>query len=427
MTRVTKTKTPSFIAIIGPGILVAATGVGAGDLATATFTGAKLGTAIMWAVVVGAALKYVLNEGLTRWQLATGTTLLEGSVQHLGRWVQWGFAAYLIIWSYLVAMALMSACGVGAHAIFPIFENAVTGKIVFGVAQSLIAVGLVSWGGYKLFEKVMSCCIGLMFVTVVVTAIAMRPPWGEVVRGLVVPAIPDFRGEGLEWTIALLGGVGGTLTVLCYGYWIREEGRTGPKDLGICRLDLGVGYGMTAVFGLSMVLVGSQLGDVEGRGAGLIVNIANTLEQTFGNFGPLARWAFLVGAWGAFFSSLLGVWQSVPYLFTDFWGLVRHPEKQADGPRVDTKSLPYRAYLFAIAVVPITGLFLFDFRSAVKVYAIVGACFIPMLAAGLLYLNGNAKLVGQANRNTRMTTAVLGVTLIVFLIAGGLAIVRILR
>ena len=69
-------KLKTLLATIGPGILVAATGVGAGDLATATFTGTKLGTAILWAVVVGAVLKYVLNEGLTRWQLATGTTLI---------------------------------------------------------------------------------------------------------------------------------------------------------------------------------------------------------------------------------------------------------------------------------------------------------------------------------------------------------------
>ena len=42
---------------LGPGILVAATGVGAGDLATASFTGSQLGTAVLWAVLVGAFLK----------------------------------------------------------------------------------------------------------------------------------------------------------------------------------------------------------------------------------------------------------------------------------------------------------------------------------------------------------------------------------
>ena len=47
---------------LGPGLLVAATGVGAGDLATAAFTGSHLGPAVLWAVLVGAALKFLLTE-----------------------------------------------------------------------------------------------------------------------------------------------------------------------------------------------------------------------------------------------------------------------------------------------------------------------------------------------------------------------------
>ncbi|MEO2006264.1 MAG: hypothetical protein ABGY41_19450 [Candidatus Poribacteria bacterium] len=54
------------LVVLGPGILVAATGVGAGDLATGAFTGSQLGTAVLWAVIIGALLKYVLNEGLGR-------------------------------------------------------------------------------------------------------------------------------------------------------------------------------------------------------------------------------------------------------------------------------------------------------------------------------------------------------------------------
>ena len=41
---------------------------------------------------------------------------------------------------------------------------------------------------------------------------------------------------------------------------------------------------------------------------------ADTLGE---RLGIAARWTFLIGAWGAIFSSLLGVWQSVPYLFAD--------------------------------------------------------------------------------------------------------------
>ena len=127
-------KISSRLALLGPGILVAATGVGAGDLATGAFTGDKLGTTILWSVVLGAFLKYVLNEGLTRWQLATDTTLLEGCMRHFGQLFRWTFLAYLVIWSFLVALALMSACGATLHAIIP-WRSPSQDKVFYGILQ----------------------------------------------------------------------------------------------------------------------------------------------------------------------------------------------------------------------------------------------------------------------------------------------------
>jgi Mn2+/Fe2+ NRAMP family transporter len=186
----------NLFAIIGPGLLVAATGIGAGDLATASFAGSILGTAVLWAAVVGALLKFVVTEGLARWQLATGDTLLEGVIQRIGKVVGWLFLPYLFIWSFFVASALMSACGVTLHAMIPLFEDATQGKIVFGALSSIVGVVLVLIGGYELFDKIMRACIGLMFVTVVVTAALLWPGTGEVLRGLFVPSIPDISGQG---------------------------------------------------------------------------------------------------------------------------------------------------------------------------------------------------------------------------------------
>ena len=114
---------------------------------------------------------------------------------------------------------------------------------------------------------------------VTVTAVALRPAWSEVLAGIAWPTIPQLSGEGLQWTVALMGGVGGTVTVLCYGYWICEEGRAGAEHLRTCRIDLATGYLMTAVFGLSMVIIGSRIGAVEGGGARLVVQVAERLES----------------------------------------------------------------------------------------------------------------------------------------------------
>ncbi len=407
------------LAAVGPGFLVAATGVGAGDLATAGFSGNKLGTTVLWAVILGAFLKYVLTEGLTRWQLATGTSLMEGCSKHIGLPFKILFPLYLFPWSFFVGAALISACGATTHALIPLFGTATKGKIVFGIIQSLLGVLLVRVGGYRLFEKVMSVCIGVMFLTVLITAVLIHPDWMAVVKGIAIPVIPQINSGGLAWTIALMGGVGGTLTIICYGYWIREKGRIDTGALGTCRIDLGVGYAATALFGLAMVIIGSQA-TASGTGAGLIVALGNELGQSLG---PVGRWAFLLGAWSAVFSSLLGVWQAVPYVFADFCSALFRDSEEQHRKRVATTSPYYRWFMYGIAVIPIISL-QFDFREVQKYYAIIGAGFMPFIACALLFLNGKRSLVGDKHRNRWITVLILVATLVFFLVAGWLQVLK---
>lgn len=130
----------------------------------------------------------------------------------------------------------------------------------------------------------------------------------------------------------------------------------------------------------------------------------------------MARWAFLVGAWGAVFSSLLGVWQSVPYVFADFWRLRAARERPRD--EVDPRGRPYRLYLLALALVPLLGLRV-SFKEAQKAYAIVGACFLPLLALALLWLL-RAPHVGREHASRPWTRAILVLCLAFFAWAGWL-------
>lgn len=412
-----KSLKPSLLSIIMPGFLVAATGVGAGDLATASFTGSQLGVAVLWAVVLGGLLKFILTEGLARWQLVTGETFLEGIAHHMGRTIGLLFLPYLVLWSFFVGSALMSACGVTLHAMIPLFERAEDGKLFFGIVSSLCGLAFVSVGSFQLFEKVMGLCVGVMFSVVVVTAFLLWPGTEAVFSGLFFPSIPDAKGAGITWTIALMGGVGGTLTILCYGYWIRERGRVDVAAIKVCRIDLAVGYGVTVIFGIAMVIIGSTI-NLEGKGAGLLVVLADRLQEPLGITG---RWLFLIGAFSAIFSSLLGVWQAVPYLFADIWSVfVKKADLMAESKLSKSKlsksklskSKPYRSYLVAIALIPMLGLFM-DFKEVQKLYAVIGALFMPLLAVALLIMNGRRAWVGSYS-NKPVTVMMLTATLMFF-------------
>jgi Mn2+/Fe2+ NRAMP family transporter len=394
---------------IALGLLVAATGVGAGDLITASLAGSAAGLAILWAAVAGALLKWVLNEGIARWQMATSTTLLEGWVRHLGGVVPWVFFIYFLAWSYMVGGALINACGVAGAGLLPIGDPH-TSKIVWGIVHSLAGLAIVRAGGFKAFKKVMSLLAVLMVVTVLLTVVLIRPDWAAVLRGLIVPSLPK---GGSGWLLGVMGGVGGTVTLLCYSYWIREGGRTGETGLRESRFDLGVAYVLTAFFGAAMVIIGSRI-RVEGRGDTVALTLASQLVPVLG---PPGKYIFLLGFWGAVFTSLLGVWQGVPYLFADFLRLRRAP-KAAGGDAADLKAgREYSGYLLALSLVPMSLLW-FKVQSVQLVYGIVGALFMPFVALTLLLLNNRVRLVGPAFRNGRLVNALLAVTLAFFLYVG---------
>ena len=395
-------KKQSWYSIVAPGILLAATGVGAGDLLSAGLAGSHVGLALLWAALGGAFLKWILSEGLARWQLATGTTLLEGWAWRLGHWIRWVFFAYLLLFSLVVGGALMTACGVAGAGILPL-GSPETSKIVWGLIHSAVGLALVRFGSFALFEKLMAVLIGVMFVTVLSTAALIAPDWGSVLRGL-IPSIPP---GAVGWLLAVLGGVGGTVTLLSYGYWIREQGRQGFDDVRVCRLDLALGNGVTGLFGVAVIIIGSRI-KLEGQGAMVALQMADQLAAAIG---PAGKWIFLAGFWGAVFSSLLGVWQSIPYMFADFLELQHARPGQRTADLRATKA--YRGYLLFIATVP--ALFLWTtVRQIQLAYGIIGALFLPLVGLTLLILNNRTDWVGAKFRSGPIINAVLAAALLFF-------------
>jgi Mn2+/Fe2+ NRAMP family transporter len=395
---------------LGPGLAIAATGVGAGDLMAALMGGAKFGTVILWAVALGALFKFALNEGVARWQLATGTPVLEGWCRHLGRPFQIYFLVYLTLWSFLVAGGLMSACGVAAQAL--VGQGSVA---MWAVVHSLVAAALVLAGRYTVFENVMKVLIAVMVVTLLGSVALLAPAMGPVLKGLFVPRLPTGSAASL---LSLMGGVGGSVTLLSYGYWMTEKGWRSPERLGGARMDLGVGYLLTGLFGVAMLVLAAQVlggaaGGLPPGSQGLVAcadAVRDAASPRFGA-GPAStlRLVFLVGIWGAVFTSTLGVWQGVPYLFADYWDSFRG----RFGNDVDVKGLPYRLWLFYLAIPPMVLLAVGRPMWVIQAYTVASGLFLPLLAGSLLWMNGSSKRVGTL-RNGPWATASLVLALVLF-------------
>ena len=197
-----------------------------------------------------------------------------------------------------------------------------------------------------------------------------------------MPTIPD--GAILN-VLSVAGGVGGTITLAAYGYWLREKGWITPRHMRVMRIDNSVAYIVTGLFVVATLIVGAELlysakiavstGD-EG-----MLDLSNVLEDRYGS---AAGTVFLIGFWAAAMSSLVGVWNGVSLMFADFVGHVRghdsdHPDSRAGGKY-------YKAYVLWLTLPPIALIFLGEPVYLILAYGVLGAFFMPFLAVTLLWM-----------------------------------------
>lgn len=361
--------------LIGPGLVVAATGVGAADLVATLIAGQKYGYALLWAVVLGCVMKVVLVEGAGRYSLATGRTIFEGW-SSLGVWTHIYFVPYIVIWGFVYGAAAMAGTGLPLHSLFP----ALSVK-VWGIGSALVGLALVWSGRYALFEKVCAALVGLMFVSVVGAAIMTVPNLPDMAGGL----IPDVPPGAMVNVLSVAGGVGGTITLAAYGYWIREKGWTDERSMRVMRLDNRVAYLVTGIFVIATLIVGAELlhsaGIAVSTGDKGLLDLSTVLADRYGTW---ASKVFLVGFWAAAMSSLVGVWNGVSMMFADLVGHLRqlgpdHPDSRIGGRW-------YKAYILWLTFPPMIAVMLGSPVWLILAYGVLGAFFMPFLAITLLWI-----------------------------------------
>lgn len=361
--------------IVGPGLVVAATGVGAADLVATLIAGQKFGYLLLWCVVVGCVMKIVLVEGAGRYSLSTGRTIFEGW-RSLGPWTTWYFGPYIVIWGFVYGAAGMAGTGLALAGLLG--GLSITW---WGILSGLVGLALVWSGRYSLFEKTLAVLVGLMFVSMVGAALLTLPNLPELLTGL-VPSIPE---GGLVNTLALAGGVGGTITLAAYGYWLREKGWSTPSFMRVMRIDNTVAYVVTGIFVLATLIVGAELLHssevaIESSDAGLL-DLAGVLQDRYGQW---AGKVFLVGFWAAAMSSLVGVWNGVSLMFADFMAHVTGGSSDDADSRGGGKW--YRAYILWLTFPPMVMMFLGKPVWLILAYGVLGSFFMPFLAVTLLWL-----------------------------------------
>ncbi|WP_419667326.1 Nramp family divalent metal transporter [Streptomyces sp. 2-1] len=435
---------------IGPGIVVAATGVGAGDLVATLIAGSNFGYTLLWAAVIGCLVKISLAEAAGRWHLSTGRTLFDGWAS-LGRWTSWFFVVYVVIWGFVYGAAAMSSSGLPLQALFPDVMDLEWWAVLTG----LVGLVFVWFNKYEVFEKVMTVLVGVMFVVTVYLAIRVTPNLGDAFAGL-LPVLPDEKDSILN-TLGLIGGVGGTITLAAYGYWVNAKGWTNTGWMKVMRLDNRVAYITTGIFVISMLFVGAELlhssNVAIASGDKGLIQLGDILEDEYGT--ATAKF-FLIGFFATSFTSLIGVWHGVSLMFADF--VERYRKDRADratgegkppagkttsgeGPTSSEgsvsgegsapsegstsgeevasgareRSWPFRAYLLWLTFPPIVLLFQGEPFRLIILYGVLGAAFLPFLALTLVWLLNSSRTPTEW-RNGILSNSMLTIAGLIFVI-----------
>lgn len=390
--------------LIGPGIVAAATGVGAGDLVATLIAGSRFGYALLWAAVVGCIVKIALAEGSARYHLATGSTMLEGW-KSLGRWTSWYFGTYIMIWGFVYGATAMSATALPLATLFPSVP-----LWLWAILSGSLCAVFVALNKYEMFENAMKFFIGVMFIVVVGVAIMVVPNVGEALTGL-IPSIPE---GSVVYTLGLIGGVGGTITMASYGYWVNAKGWRTPAWMGVMRLDNRVSYAITGIFVVAMLIIGAEMLYTAqialSTGERGLLDLDNVLRE---RFGATVSVIFLIGFFATAISSILGVWHGVSLLFADF---VRVHIKGETGSREGLEKTPaFKFYLFWLTIPPMALLWFGRPFTLVIIYGALGAFFMPFLALTLIWLL-NSSRVAKEWRSGWISNGLLGLAAALFIV-----------
>ncbi len=218
---------------IGPGIVLAASIVGSGELIATTALGAKVGYTMLWLVIVSCFIKAVVQAFLGRYVIARAETGLD-AVNRVpgprGRTINW----VVVAWALMVFMVLFQIAAMFIGVSQVMFQ--VTGWPVgaWVIAFWVLTLVLLLGGGYSRMEKLAMVKVGLFtFITLLAAVLLIGSPTFSVAEmmGGFTFQVPT---QGMAIAIAVFGitGVGAT-ELYVYTYWCVEKGYaryTGPHD-----------------------------------------------------------------------------------------------------------------------------------------------------------------------------------------------------
>jgi Mn2+/Fe2+ NRAMP family transporter len=332
---------------LGPGILLAATSIGASHLVHSPRAGALFGFGLLWLVLASHLFKYPAFEFGPRYAAATGRNLLQGYARVPGprNWALYLFLGSTVLQGIgvLAGVVNVSGCVIaawtgdpGTALLFGLTRAEVCSLAIIAAVVLLLAAGGFSWLDH--LNKAM------MLILALATILAFVPvaPAPRDLTQILVPSLPE---GSIVLVAAILGWMPTGIDVsIWHSFWTIEKlGRLGentgsknPADhrrqLRTSLMDMRIGYGMSLVTGIMFLTLGAA--HLTGRGTDLSgVQFAEAISSAYTAI--LGRWmyhVFMLTAFFAMFSTSYVVIDGFSRSFSEALAVIR-PSFSAARPK----------------------------------------------------------------------------------------------
>lgn len=386
---------------IGPGIILAASIVGSGELIATTTLGAQVGYTALWVILLSCLIKPVVQAEMGRYIIATGETGLASFNRVPGprlkiNWIVVAWAVMTLL-TLLQVGAMFGGVSEVMNLLVPAIPVWAWVLIFWGITLALLL-----GGAYDRIERLAMIKVGLFTMLTLLAALLLaRMPqyfsWAAVWEGLKF----KMPAEGLATAVAAFGITGvGASELMMYPYWCVEKGYarfTGRRDgspewnarargwIRVMHTDIVASMFIYTVATVAFYLLGAGILHGMGKNPGnnpsaMIATLSNIYTQTLGAW---SLWVFYVGAIVTLYGTIFAATAANARVFADMARLMEAFRADDYARRKRYRDI----FIVVLTAIPV-ALILF-IKSPVKMVVAGGlaqAMMLPIIGIGTIYL-----------------------------------------
>ncbi|MBL7154001.1 MAG: Nramp family divalent metal transporter [Phycisphaerae bacterium] len=373
-------RTVSFSGKLGPGLLLAATSIGASHLVMSPKAGSAFGFQLLWLVPLTHLFKYHAFEFGPRYAAATGESLIAGYARLPGPrgWALWVFLFGTIAQGIGV---LAGVAGIAA-AVLTTFVGQMPFLFYSALVIATVLLFLV-FGGYGWLDFINKIMMTVLFAATIAVFVPACPG-PAVFRNFVIPSIP---AGSIAVIAPILGWMPTGIDVsIWHSLWTLEKHAelTSPEAcrrrseiLRFSLTDMRVGYILSFVVASIFMLLGAvYLHGTSDKIDG--VGFAKSLAKIYtDNIGYWMYFAFMIAAFTAMYSTVYAVMDGFSRSFAETVSTIF--------PKIRTRWSPGLYWIFALSTAAFAFLILAVFKGKNPVTLVLDVALLSLCVAPLYY------------------------------------------